>query len=71
MKKIFWKWLEPYYVPPRWMGFVYYQAKSNKALFVMFPFNIAVAAVWLIQDWIAREFQYRSWLEDEIRSRLK
>ena len=53
------------------MGFVYYRTRSDEALFVAFPFNLLVALIWLIQDWIAREFQRRSWLEDEIRSRLK
>jgi len=58
-------------MPPRWMAFAYYRAMSNRALFVIPPINLLIAAAWWIQDKWAQKAQSTSWIEEETRRRME
>jgi len=53
------------------MAFSHYSAERNECLFVAFPFNFAVALAWWIQWKWATAACRPSWIEVEIRKRVK
>lgn len=67
---LIYRWVHPSFCPPRWMAFAYYKAIRNRALFVIPPLNLLIAALWWIQDKWAMKAQSTSWIEEETRRRM-
>jgi hypothetical protein len=69
--KLLAQWIPIHCIPPRWMAFSHYSAERNQLLFVAFPLNFAVSLAWWIQCKWAIYACSPSWIENEIRRRVK
>lgn len=70
MRDLLYRWVSPNVCPPRWMGFVFKSCeRCYDCLYVAFPLNFLVVALWWLQDRWARTANAPSWIEDEIKRR--
>ncbi|WP_395739297.1 hypothetical protein [Prosthecobacter sp.] len=67
----FYCWVDYHLMPPRHMAFAFYTARTNRALFVLFPFHYLIALAWWIQDKWAKAALAPSWIDQEVEHRMK
>ncbi len=65
------EWVREGIIPPWWMGFVTYSYRRKRLLFVIYPLHYLVMLWWWVQDKWARHTKHASWIEEELRRRLR
>jgi hypothetical protein len=69
--KLLYEWVPDHIRPRRWMALAFYSAERNRLLFIAFPLNLLVSAVWWLQDQWARKANAPSWIEREVAARVE
>lgn len=69
--KFIYRYISTYERSPRWMAFSHYKAEYDQCLYVIYPFNFLVAFTWWLQYRWAKHTKNPSWIEKEVRSRVK
>ena len=66
MKRLFYRRVSVWFVPPIWMVRCYYDAKRDECVYAAFPLHFLVILAWRLNCAWARYRNHPSWIDREL-----